>query len=101
MARTHIDKFVTMYDSAKKYLMIIDNLYLSFQRDIEAISNVGRAEKTEKECIELSYISSSLIDYIFRFHQVIDAMPLLNKSFNKKKKLDEVLALKEKDIMEI
>jgi hypothetical protein len=79
MKRSHQEKFVVLYDTAKKCLLILDHLYTDFE------NGTHQATDTEMVNDNLSiitriYISAlGLIDYFHRFHEVISAMPLIRK----------------------
>ncbi len=92
MKRSVQEKFVVLYDTAKKCLLILDHLFT----DLENGTNVARdAEKIKNDSsiVIMLYITAlGIIDYFHRFHEVISAMTLIRKDQPELKKLTKVMA---------
>lgn len=93
MKRTPEEKFVTLYQTAKKCLLIADRLFSDLENATNKISSYRIGEKVAIEKIDTkdiiqAYIAAhGLIDYFHRFNQIILAMPLLNKQDHEVKEL--------------
>jgi hypothetical protein len=91
MTRNPQEKFVTLYDTAKKCLLILDYLYA----DLENVSTLAAEQlhETNPSNVIKFYIDAlGMIDYFHRFHEIVSAMPLLRKDLPEVKKLDDMLS---------
>ncbi len=91
MKRNPQEKFVVLYDTAKKCLLILDCLYCDFQNgtnkaiDAELVNN-------DPSIVTRTYISAlGLIDYFHRFHEIVSALPLIRKDQPELQELRRVL----------
>lgn len=85
------NKFVILFDTAKKCLLILDRLYIDFEKDILRISDNITIEKDPSSIIEIYISALGLIDYFHRYQQIISAMPLIRKDQPEIRKLNKAL----------
>ncbi len=85
--RTPQEKFVTLYDTAKKCILILDHLYRKIEDGLAAAEDGTRVEQDSGVVIELYIVFLSLVDYLHRFHEIVSAMPLLRKDSPELKRL--------------
>jgi len=91
MKRNLQEKFIILYDTAKKCLLIIDQLYADFQKGTQQASNTESVNQDPSVVIK-TYISAlGLIDYFHRFHEIILALNLIRKDQPELKKLTKAL----------
>jgi hypothetical protein len=91
MKRKPQEKFVTLYDTAKKCLLILDHLYSNFERATLLATDTSKVE-ADSSIVTESYITAlGLVDYLHRFYEIVRAMPLLRKDQRELKKLKEAL----------
>jgi len=77
MKRDPKEKFVTLYDTAKKCLLILDHLYGNFESKLSIVNEESKVG-AEPSIISDIYISAlGLIDYFHRFNEIVSAMPLI------------------------
>ena len=79
MKRSPQEKFVTLFDTAKKCLLILDRLFADLEQGAILASDSKNVQDREHIVIGLYISVLGLIDYFHRFYQIILAMPLLNK----------------------
>lgn len=91
MKRNPQEKFVVLYDTAKKCLLILDHLYANLENGTnQAIDATKR--KQDFSIVTSIYISAlGLIDYFHRFHEVVAAMTLIRKDCPELKKLGKTI----------
>lgn len=77
MKRNPEEKFVTLYDTAKKCLLILDHLYIDLENGISLANDATKIESDSSIVIEIYIAALGLIDYFHRFHEIISAMPLI------------------------
>ena len=85
------EKFVILYDTAKKCLLIVDHLFLDLESQVKLATAEGVQDK-QSITIGLYVSALGLIDYFHRFYQILDAMPLLSKKMPEFKKLRKMIA---------
>jgi hypothetical protein len=91
MKRNPEEKFVILYDTAKKCLLILDQLYANLKNGTLQAEGAAKVE-TDASLVTEIYISAlGLIDYFHRFHEIISAMTLIRKDRPELKKLKNVL----------
>lgn len=91
MERNPQEKFVILYDTAKKCLLILDHLYADFEKGTLLATDPAKVE-TDSSVVTGIYISAlGLIDYFHRFHEIISAMTLIRKDQAELKKLKNTL----------
>ncbi len=73
------EKFVILYDTAKKCLLILDQLYNEFEHAILKASNQDMHDIDPSIAPKIYISALGLIDYFHRFHEIISATPLLSK----------------------
>ncbi len=89
MKRNPKEKFVTLYDTAKKCLLILDHLYGNFESKLSIVTDESKVE-TEPSIVTEIYISAlGLIDYFHRFNEIVSAMPLIKNDQRELKRLSE------------
>jgi hypothetical protein len=91
MERKPQEKFVTLYDTAKKCLLILDHLYSDFERATLLATDTPKVEADSSIVTEIYIAALGLVDYLHRFHEIVRAMPLLRKDLPELKKLKEAL----------
>ncbi len=87
--RTPQEKFVTLYDTAKKCLLILDHLYRKIEEGSAVAEDGTRVEQDSGIVIELYISVLSFVDYLHRFHEIVSAMPLLRKDAPELKRLSQ------------
>ena len=90
--RTLQEKFVTLYDTAKKCLLILDYLYRKIEEGSLAAEDGARVEQDLNIVIDLYISVLSFVDYLHRFHEIVAAMPLLRKDAPELKRLFQIFA---------
>jgi len=90
--RSPQEKFVTLYDTAKKCLLILDRLYRKIEEGCLAAEDATKVEQDSGIVIELYISVLGLVDYLHRFHEIVSAMPLLRKDGPELKRLDQHFA---------
>lgn len=90
MKRNPQEKFVTLYDTAKKCLLIVDRLYEQIEKTTILAVEPTKIESTNSSVVIDIYIAAlGLVDYLHRFHQVVHAMPLLRNDLPELRRLNE------------
>jgi hypothetical protein len=92
MNRKPQEKFVTLYDTAKKCLLILDYLYSDFENITRSAVDEASPENNSTISIKLYISALGLIDYFHRFHEIVSAMPLIRKDLPEVKNLRKKLA---------
>jgi len=90
--RTPQEKFVTLYDTAKKCLLILEHLYRKIEEGSRAAEDGTRVEQDSCIVIELYISVLSFVDYLHRFHEIVSAMPLLRKDIPELERLCQIFA---------
>jgi hypothetical protein len=91
MKRSAQDKFVILYDTAKKCLLILDHLYADFENGTLQAREAVKVEN-DPSIVTKIYISAlGLIDYFHRFNEIISAMTLIRKDTPHIKKLNRAI----------
>ena len=70
MARTPQQKFVTLFETAKKALLIIDRLYYSLEKSSALVSSTNEFPSTSPNIIDLYICTLGLVDYLNRFYTI-------------------------------
>jgi len=92
MKRAAQEKFVTLYDTAKRCLLILDHLFADLGKGTRLASEPGKVRE-DVTIITGLYISAlGLIDYFHRFHEITQSMPLVKKDLPEVKKLQKLIA---------
>lgn len=91
MKRQPQEKFVTLYDTAKKCLLILDHLYGDFEKNILLATDPPKVGDDASIVSKIYIASLGLVDYFHRFHEIVCAMPLLRKDLPELKKLGDAL----------
>ena len=91
MNRKPQEKFVTLYDTAKKCLLILDHLYADLENGTILAMDAAKAETDSLISIKLYITALGLIDYFHRFHEIVSAMPLIRKDQPELKNLTKAL----------
>ena len=91
MKRSPQEKLVTLFDTAKKCLLILDRLFADLEQGAILASDSKNVQDREHIVIGLYISVLGLIDYFHRFYQIILAMPLLNKDLPQVKKLEKLI----------
>ena len=92
MMRNPQEKFVTLYDTAKKCLLILDHLYTDLENGTSLANDAAKVETDSSIVIKIYIAALGLIDYFHRFHEIVSAMPLIRKDMPELKKLGEALS---------
>jgi len=79
-------KFATLYDTAKKCLLILDELYSEPQLRLSKITEPDDAKAKSALAVRIYIDAFSIIDFSHRFMQIVDAMSLLSKKGHGSKK---------------
>lgn len=85
------EKFVILYDTAKKCLLIIDHLFANLKYSTQRAEVAENTELNSAIIMEIYISALGLIDYFHRFHEVISAIPLIRKDHPRIKKLNSTL----------
>jgi len=89
MKRNPQEKFVTLYDTAKKCLLIVDRLYEQIEKTTLLAVEPAKIEAADSSVVTDIYIAAlGLVDYLHRFHQVVRAMPLLRNDLPELRRLN-------------
>ena len=72
-------RFATLYDTAKRCLIILDALYLELERHLQAIADPNGIADKSAVAVGIYTCVFSIIDFGNRFVQIVDAMPLISK----------------------
>lgn len=91
MERKPQEKFVTLYDTAKKCLLILDHLYSDLEKGTFLANDATKVETDSSIVTEIYIAALGLIDYFHRFHEIVSAMPLIRKDQPELKKLRKAL----------
>ena len=91
MKRNPQEKFVILYDTAKKCLLILEHLYADFKSGTFQASDAAKVENDPSVVTQLYISALGLIDYFHRFYEIISAMTLIRKDQLELKKLRNVL----------
>ncbi len=83
-------RYATLYDTAKRNLIIIDVVYPDFVRLLNNISDESFVQNNNSTIPQLYLNAYSFIDFTHRFVQIIDSMPFLSKKQNEVRKLHTV-----------
>jgi hypothetical protein len=85
-------RFATLYDTAKRCLIIVDEVYSDLEKHLESIRDTGNTMNKSQIGIKIYMCVFSFIDFGHRFVQIVDAMPLLPKKRPEVKKLHSVMS---------
>jgi hypothetical protein len=85
-------KFIILYDTAKKCLLIIDHLFSDLENGTRLAADFASIKDSESIIIGLYISALGLVDYFHRFYQIVQAMPLLNKKLPELRKLGKLMA---------
>jgi hypothetical protein len=86
------EKFVILYDTAKKCLLILDHLFADFEHATLQAENPTKVENDPSIVTEIYISALGLIDYFHRFHEIVSAMTLIRKDRPELKKLGKEVA---------
>ncbi|MCD4812965.1 hypothetical protein K8S19_04670 [bacterium] len=87
--RTPQEKYVILFDTAKKCLLILDQLYIGFEKAMIQATDDSKVA-IDSTIVIRSYISAhGLVDYFDRFYEIIKVIPLIPKKHPKRKELLE------------
>ncbi len=87
--RTPGHRFATLYDTAKRCLLVLDQLYSELGTNLEKLAEHNQTALESQITVKLYSGIFSIIDFAHRFIQIIDSMPLLSKKQSEVKKLYE------------
>jgi hypothetical protein len=80
-------RFATLFDTAKRCLILIDTAYTESEECLRLLAN-GESTLNKSQITVKLYLSVfSIIDFGHRFDQIVDAMPLLSKKRAEVKRL--------------
>lgn len=85
------NKFVRLYDVAKRCLILIDVVYNNIEKNIGLLTNKDSELNTESIIYELYLDAFSFVDFTNRFQQTIKSMTLLSKNEQHVKQLFKTL----------
>lgn len=83
------EKFVILYDTAKKCLLILDKLYDDLANATE-VTDMAKISADSSMVVKIYISALGLIDYLHRFHELVCAMPLIRQDQSELKKLKAV-----------
>lgn len=92
MKRDPKEKFVTLYDTAKKCLLILDHLYGNLESRLSLVTDEPKVEAEPSIITEIYIAALGLIDYFHRFNEIVSAMPLIRNDQRELKRLGEFIA---------
>ena len=92
MTRNPQEKFVLLYDTAKKCVLILDHLYSDLENATLLAIDPEKVKADSSIVTEIYIAALGMIDYLHRFHEIICAMPLLRNDLPELKSLKKVLA---------
>lgn len=92
MQRNPSEKFVTLYDTAKNCLLILDHLYRNFESNLSLLTDESKVKTESIIVIEIYIAALGLIDYFHRFNEIVSAMPLIRNDQVELKRLGKSLA---------
>jgi hypothetical protein len=78
-SRSIQEKYVTLFDTAKRCLLIVDQLYADLTKQLDALAEFDAGKQDQATVVRLFVSAHGLIDFIHRYSEVIQAMPLLSK----------------------
>ncbi|HEB72010.1 MAG TPA: hypothetical protein ENI77_05260 [Nitrospirae bacterium] len=81
------EKFVTLYETAKRCLLILDHLYTDLENGTSLASDATKVENDSSIVPGIYIAALGLIDYFHRFNGIVSAMPLIRKDRPELKKL--------------
>jgi hypothetical protein len=84
-------RFATLYDTAKRCLIVIDGLYSEIEECLKLLSDPHDISNKSRLAVRLYTCVFSMIDFGHRFTQVVDAMPLLPKKKIEVKRLHSAI----------
>lgn len=73
------EKFIVLYDTAKKCLLILDHLYADFQDGTLQATNAELVGENPAIVTKIYISALGLIDYFHRFHQIVSALTPIRK----------------------
>lgn len=79
MKRNPQEKFVVLYDTAKKCLLILDQLYIDLENGTHQATNTDMVNNDPSVVTKIYISALGLVDYFHRFHEIVSAMPLIRK----------------------
>lgn len=86
------EKFVILYDTGKKCLLIVDHLFADLKRATLQAEDSTKVEADMSIVTEIYISALGLIDYFHRFHEIVSAMTLIRKDRPELKKLEKAVA---------
>ena len=92
MKRNPQEKFVVLYDTAKKCLLILDHLYADLENGTNQARDAAKIKKDPSIVISIYISALGLIDYFHRVYEVVSAMTLIRKDQPELKKLTKAIA---------
>jgi len=92
MRRDPKDKFVTLYDTAKKCLLILDHLFDIFESRLSLVTDAPKVEADPSILTEIYIAALGLIDYFHRFNEIVSAMPLIRNDQRELRRLNDFIA---------
>lgn len=91
MKRSVQEKFVVLYETAKKCLLILDHLFADLEKQTNEATDAENV-KNSPSVVPALYVSAlGLIDYFHRFHEVVSVMTLINKKQPELKRLTKAM----------
>ena len=77
--RSQGHRFATLYDTAKRCLIIMDQLFADLEDLLRKVNDTVYLQSNPDITVRIYICVFSMIDFANRFDQIVDAMPLLSK----------------------
>ncbi len=85
-------RFATLFDTAKRCLILIDRLYSETEECLRQLGDAANVPEKSQIAVRLYASVFSIIDFGHRFDQIVDAMPLLPKKRPEVKRLHSTMS---------
>lgn len=85
------EKFVILYDTAKKCLLIVDHLFSALEQSTLQAEDSVKVTENNSVVPEIYISALGLIDFFHRFNEIISTMPLISKKQPELKSLSKAL----------
>jgi hypothetical protein len=92
MSRSPQEKFVLLFETAKRSLLAAEMLLHQMSTDLAALEgDIDRSIDVEERAISPLLSAVAFIDFAHRFGSVVDALPLINKGSQEVRRLRKTL----------
>jgi hypothetical protein len=80
-------RFATLFDTAKRWLILIDSFYSETEECFRLLADSANLPNASQVAVGLYASVFSIIDFGHRFDQIVDAVPLLRKKLAEVRRL--------------